>query len=261
MGRPALTQPSRYSRPLLHNGASLALSRQREKTWTRQVPASIRRYAVIGAGIHGLSTAWHLAMELEAKRHGLRQGHRCAGQDRPGRRRQRHRLRLRAQSLHDRAAACDPAPLGRCVDLRPRRLWLPAGGLRLRRRSQPAQGLREAARQPEPRRLSTPTCTRAPTPSASSRHLARLQHRRHRRRAAREDQRLCRHAPGHRRPRPEMRRPRRAHPLRRRGQGLRPAQRPRGEAQHQQGRHRLRRRRARPRRLDARSTGRCSASR
>src|SRR6266699_3405123 len=24
-------------------------------------------YAVIGAGIHGLSTAWHLAMELEAR--------------------------------------------------------------------------------------------------------------------------------------------------------------------------------------------------
>ncbi len=30
------------------------------------IPASVT-YAVIGAGIHGLSTAWHLAMELEAK--------------------------------------------------------------------------------------------------------------------------------------------------------------------------------------------------
>jgi methylglutamate dehydrogenase subunit A len=31
-----------------------------------QLPASTT-YAVIGAGIHGLSTAWHLAMELEAR--------------------------------------------------------------------------------------------------------------------------------------------------------------------------------------------------
>jgi len=30
------------------------------------VPASIG-YVVVGAGIHGLSTAWHLAMELKAR--------------------------------------------------------------------------------------------------------------------------------------------------------------------------------------------------
>ena len=28
------------------------------------VPASVR-HVIVGAGIHGLSTAWHLAMELE----------------------------------------------------------------------------------------------------------------------------------------------------------------------------------------------------
>ena len=30
------------------------------------VPASVR-HVVVGAGIHGLSTAWHLAMELERR--------------------------------------------------------------------------------------------------------------------------------------------------------------------------------------------------
>ena len=33
---------------------------------TSQVPESIR-YCIIGAGIHGLSTAWHLARELRAR--------------------------------------------------------------------------------------------------------------------------------------------------------------------------------------------------
>jgi len=33
---------------------------------TEQVPSSVT-YAVVGAGIHGLSTAWHLAMELERR--------------------------------------------------------------------------------------------------------------------------------------------------------------------------------------------------
>src|SRR6516225_11359115 len=33
------------------------------------VPASAR-HVIVGAGIHGLSTAWHLAMELEARRAG-----------------------------------------------------------------------------------------------------------------------------------------------------------------------------------------------
>ena len=33
---------------------------------TEALPSSTT-YAVIGAGIHGLSTAWHLAMELEAR--------------------------------------------------------------------------------------------------------------------------------------------------------------------------------------------------
>src|SRR6059036_2705658 len=35
-------------------------------TMDNAVPSSTS-YAVIGAGIHGLSTAWHLAMELEAR--------------------------------------------------------------------------------------------------------------------------------------------------------------------------------------------------
>ena len=38
-------------------------------------------YVVIGAGIHGLSTAWHLAMELESTRHGFGGRHRRPRQD------------------------------------------------------------------------------------------------------------------------------------------------------------------------------------
>ena len=33
------------------------------------VPDS-KKYVVVGAGIHGLSTAWHLAMELQARGRG-----------------------------------------------------------------------------------------------------------------------------------------------------------------------------------------------
>lgn len=38
-----------------------------------QIPDSIE-YVVIGAGIHGLSSAWHLAMELEARGQGSAAG-------------------------------------------------------------------------------------------------------------------------------------------------------------------------------------------
>ena len=34
-----------------------------------KIPESIN-YIVVGAGIHGLSTAWHLAMELKARGRG-----------------------------------------------------------------------------------------------------------------------------------------------------------------------------------------------
>ena len=34
-----------------------------------EIPQSVK-YVIIGAGIHGLSTGWHLAMELEARRRG-----------------------------------------------------------------------------------------------------------------------------------------------------------------------------------------------
>jgi len=33
---------------------------------TGKLPESVR-YCIIGAGIHGLSTAWHLARELKAR--------------------------------------------------------------------------------------------------------------------------------------------------------------------------------------------------
>ena len=36
-----------------------------------QIPEQ-SKYVIIGAGIHGLSTAWHLARELKTRGHGSR---------------------------------------------------------------------------------------------------------------------------------------------------------------------------------------------
>ena len=60
------------------------------------LPRSVK-YLVIGAGVHGLSTAWHLAKEQHARRRGARRADRR--QDRRRRRCLRHRLRRRPQQL------------------------------------------------------------------------------------------------------------------------------------------------------------------
>ena len=62
------------------------------------VPSGVK-YAIIGAGIHGLSTAYHLALKLKETGTRLRQGHPGRRQDLDRRRRLRHRLRRRAQQL------------------------------------------------------------------------------------------------------------------------------------------------------------------
>src|SRR4029077_11136264 len=56
----------RRRRPSVSSSSELILPLDERVTMTETLPTSTT-YAVIGAGIHGLSTAWHLAMELEAR--------------------------------------------------------------------------------------------------------------------------------------------------------------------------------------------------
>ena len=56
-------------------------------------------YVVVGAGIHGLSTAYHLAKELRSARSGIGRGRRRPRQVEAGRRRVRDRVRRRPQQL------------------------------------------------------------------------------------------------------------------------------------------------------------------
>ena len=60
---------------------------------------SSTKYAIIGAGIHGLSTALHLAQRLQGDRQGLGGRHPGRRQDGDRRRRLRHRLRRGPQQL------------------------------------------------------------------------------------------------------------------------------------------------------------------
>src|SRR5262249_5856631 len=65
----------RPSRMRSRTGAAILHNRRRHPVLAKgdklsmTVPASVS-YVVGGAGIHGLSTAWHLAMELEARKSG-----------------------------------------------------------------------------------------------------------------------------------------------------------------------------------------------
>src|SRR5438876_1138036 len=52
--------------PMLRHNASLSPTRKEPAPMSNPIPAATG-YVVVGAGIHGLSTAWHLAMELEAR--------------------------------------------------------------------------------------------------------------------------------------------------------------------------------------------------
>ena len=180
------------------------------------VPTSAR-YVVIGAGVHGLSTAWHLAMELEAR--GTGSGADVVVLDKTG----------PGAGASGIACGCvrnlymtepihailrhsvdvwtyDPVAFGfqqvgyvsageanQAADYEK----LHASQARVGYPSDLYQG-RDAKRLPED-------------------DLARLQDRWHRCRAARKSERLCRHAAGDRGPRAEMPRPWRAHPVRRRG--------------------------------------------
>ena len=221
-----------------------------------QFPSSVHA-VVIGAGIHGLSTAWHLAMELRGRRRGSGARRRRARQDRAGRRGLRHRLRLRAQPLHDRAAARDPAPQRRRLEVRPGGFRLPAGGLRLgaARSNQPPTT--SGSQEPERRRLSLRPLRRRGGQALPQAHLARLQHRAGRL-ALHEKPSAATPAPRQavRRAGREVRPARRAHPSRRRGRRLRRAGRPgHGRCYTDQGRIAVRRGDLGPGRLDAQALG------
>ena len=79
------------------------------------------RYVVIGAGVHGLSTSWHLARELRAR--GLGEGEDICVLDKRGVgvRRVRHRLRDGPQQLLPARDARADGPFGVGVGVGPRR--------------------------------------------------------------------------------------------------------------------------------------------
>ncbi len=87
------------------------------------------RYLIVGAGIHGLSTAWHLARELTGARRRQRRGHPGHRQDRRRGGRVGHRLRHDPQQLlparHARAHGAQRVGVG----IRPGRVLLPSGRL------------------------------------------------------------------------------------------------------------------------------------
>ena len=83
------------------------------------------KYLIIGAGVHGLSTAYHLARELKARGQGQRRGHPGRRQDRRRRRRVGHRLRRGPQQLLPAGHARAHGPLRRGLGERSRGLQLP----------------------------------------------------------------------------------------------------------------------------------------
>ena len=81
-------------------------NKEREETtrsWRNEGPEWLSRtgvrFVVIGAGVHGLSTAYHLALELKAHGQRQRRRHPRRRQDRHCRRRLRDRLRRHPQQL------------------------------------------------------------------------------------------------------------------------------------------------------------------
>ena len=218
------------------------------------IPASAG-YVVIGAGIHGLSTAWHLAMELEAR--GTGSGADIVVLDKTG----------PGAGASGIACGCvrnlymtEPihAILRHSVDV-----WTydpvafgfqQVGYVSAGEANQAADYEKLHASQA---RVGYPSDLYQGRDAKNflKTDLARLQDRRHRRRPARKGERLRGHAAGDRGPRAEVPRSRRAHPVRRGGRRLRHDGRPRVEGAHQPRRHRLRRGRARARRMDAEALG------
>ena len=111
------------------------------------------RYVVVGAGIHGLSTAYHLAQELRVARGRL--GRRRPRPREVARRRRRlgHRVRRRAQQLLPAGDERAHAGLCRGVGVRSRRVPLQRRRLHRARRAGAGAGPRRDVRAPAADRL------------------------------------------------------------------------------------------------------------
>ena len=111
------------------------------------------RYLVIGAGIHGLSTAYHLAKELRTRGTRLGQRHPRRRQDRTRRRRVGHRLRRRPQQLLPARDVRADAGLRRGLGVRSGGLRLQPGRLHRARPGAPGVGPHGGLRAPPAHRL------------------------------------------------------------------------------------------------------------
>ena len=84
-----------------------------------QLPSSVHA-VVVGAGIHGLSAGWHLGLELARRGRGTGRDVVVLDKTGVGAGASGHRVRLRAEPLHDRAAPRHPASQRRRLDVRSR---------------------------------------------------------------------------------------------------------------------------------------------
>ncbi len=149
------------------------------------------RYVIIGAGIHGLSTAWHLARRLRAS--GKGDGGDVLVVDKTGCRGGRVRRRLRGgaqQLLPARDAGADGA-LGRGLGVRSGGVRLPRRGIRADRPGGHAQRRRADLRRAAGHRLRVGAGgRRGGVPHVHDGHVLRLARARHVRRPAREARRV-----------------------------------------------------------------------
>ena len=116
------------------------------------------RYVIVGAGIHGLSTAWHLARELRAPRPRRRRRHPRPRQDRRRRRRVRDRVRRHPQQLLPAGDARADGALGSGLGVGPRGVRLPPRRVTCRsRRRRCTRTSRRSS--PSSRRSATRRCS------------------------------------------------------------------------------------------------------